>query len=825
MSLGLPIAFLVNGGLLALGGALAAVPIIIHLLNRRRVRRIQWAAMDWLLAAIKRNQRRLRLENWLILALRCAAIILLGLALARPVFTSSALAGLFGQKRTVYLVLDTSLSTDAKTDARSVFERIKQEAELVLGSLGSDDTVTLIATNDPDEEGDTGVSAAVIQPRTVGGDGLIRAKESVATLRVRHAPADFADALRLVQEQMQPEDVNRQLVIVSDLQARDWLEPEGGATPETSGDVEGSDIERVVTLLTAIRRQGTQVQIIDVGGANRRNLAVTSVVNRTRHGAFVGRPLQLEIGIANFGEQPVEGAIVKTWVDGEPEASVPCPPLAGADRGVRVPRPGRETLRIDLSRNTFKEPGSHEIRVEIGPPSNDPGADSLGLDSERYFSITVRRKIEVLVWARNSKDVESADNVTFRVTAEQYLQGVYEGDQPGDDALDITGLASLYNYASCPSEWEFQTRLAARESKPVDLVVLANTVPSSAKAIAALRDFVKTGGGLLVFAGDAVTNAESFNSTFHPEEAEDQLCPLSMAGVQTLDPRKGDRPYLFDLSPRETAHRLVAPFTGDKEGIFFRRNPPHIWGRVLFTEPQPTDGEEGPDLSAKIDPVVLRFSDEDQHPAILAGEFGEGRTVFVATSVDHGWLDRAGFGFLPVLLQVGALHLTRPMDIGRNLQVGEGIRMTLPGAAEEIRFIVPGGTRLPPTGQVDATEMDPRTGVTCDTVGVAGMWKLTCLLPGAGTEREKRTELIAVNPEPGEGLLLGAERARVQGHFPPELEIGFHEGYAETREELKQVQEGESTKTVLWILLGLMLLESFLAMRFGRRTATTEAGA
>ena len=65
----------------------------------------------------------------------------------------------------------------------------------------------------------------------------------------------------------------------------------------------------------------------------------------------------------------------------------------------------------------------------------------------------------------------------------------------------------------------------------------------------------------------------------------------------------------------------------------------------------------------------------------------------------------------------------------------------------------------------------------------------------------------------------------MQEHFPPELEIGFHEGYAETREELKQVQEGESTKTVLWILLGLMLLESFLAMRFGRRAATTEAEA
>ncbi|MGA1046323.1 MAG: BatA domain-containing protein, partial [Phycisphaerales bacterium] len=52
------------------GLPLAAVPIIIHLLNRRRFATRRWAAMEFLLRAMQRNRRRLRMEQWLILALR-----------------------------------------------------------------------------------------------------------------------------------------------------------------------------------------------------------------------------------------------------------------------------------------------------------------------------------------------------------------------------------------------------------------------------------------------------------------------------------------------------------------------------------------------------------------------------------------------------------------------------------------------------------------------------------------------------------------------------------------------------------------------------------
>ena len=63
-----------NPGLL-IGSLLVAAPILIHLLNRRRFRIVDWAAMEFLLEADLRNRRRIRLEHLILLLLRCALIV------------------------------------------------------------------------------------------------------------------------------------------------------------------------------------------------------------------------------------------------------------------------------------------------------------------------------------------------------------------------------------------------------------------------------------------------------------------------------------------------------------------------------------------------------------------------------------------------------------------------------------------------------------------------------------------------------------------------------------------------------------------------------
>src|SRR5437588_10415224 len=75
--------FFTNPGFLAVAGALISAPIIIHLINRMRYRRIRWAAMEFLLKSQKRNRRRLIIEQLILLALRCFLVVLAGLLVAR----------------------------------------------------------------------------------------------------------------------------------------------------------------------------------------------------------------------------------------------------------------------------------------------------------------------------------------------------------------------------------------------------------------------------------------------------------------------------------------------------------------------------------------------------------------------------------------------------------------------------------------------------------------------------------------------------------------------------------------------------------------------
>src|SRR3954471_9996689 len=83
-----------NPGFLAVAGALISAPIIIHLINRMRFKRIRWAAMEFLLKAQKRMRKRLIIEQLLLLALRCLLIALAGLLVCRFIgFTGAFEAG------------------------------------------------------------------------------------------------------------------------------------------------------------------------------------------------------------------------------------------------------------------------------------------------------------------------------------------------------------------------------------------------------------------------------------------------------------------------------------------------------------------------------------------------------------------------------------------------------------------------------------------------------------------------------------------------------------------------------------------------------------
>src|SRR5213080_1605918 len=104
-----------NPGYVAAGGALISSPIIIHLINRMRFKRLRWAAMEFLLKAQKRNRRRLIIERLLLLALRCLLVALTGLLVLR--FVGFSFSDFAGKQGFHVVVLDDTLSmTDAWKD-------------------------------------------------------------------------------------------------------------------------------------------------------------------------------------------------------------------------------------------------------------------------------------------------------------------------------------------------------------------------------------------------------------------------------------------------------------------------------------------------------------------------------------------------------------------------------------------------------------------------------------------------------------------------------------------------------------------------------------
>ena len=97
--------------LLLLGLAALAIPVLVHLIHRERAQVVQFPSLMFLERVPFRSMRRQKIRNWPLFLVRCAALILLILAFARPFFTgSNAVAGALGGGREIVLLLDQSYS-------------------------------------------------------------------------------------------------------------------------------------------------------------------------------------------------------------------------------------------------------------------------------------------------------------------------------------------------------------------------------------------------------------------------------------------------------------------------------------------------------------------------------------------------------------------------------------------------------------------------------------------------------------------------------------------------------------------------------------------
>src|SRR5262245_56532811 len=129
-----------------LWGLAALLPILIYPWSRRKFREESWAAMEFLLAAMRKNARRSQLERWLLLAVRTAILVLLALALADPQLSllSGWTGGASGGQTHILLVIDGSYSMDYRADDKSRFDAARELAKQIVADGQQGDGYTLL---------------------------------------------------------------------------------------------------------------------------------------------------------------------------------------------------------------------------------------------------------------------------------------------------------------------------------------------------------------------------------------------------------------------------------------------------------------------------------------------------------------------------------------------------------------------------------------------------------------------------------------------------------------------------------------------------------
>src|SRR5690606_35437928 len=129
---------------LLLGVLGVGVPFAVHLFNRFRPKTVEWAAMELLRRALATRSRQVKMEDLVLLILRCLAVLLLALALARPTLIGSAAGWLGGSPRaSVVLAIDGSYSMDHHPGITTRFDAARQRARDALASVATGSPLTL----------------------------------------------------------------------------------------------------------------------------------------------------------------------------------------------------------------------------------------------------------------------------------------------------------------------------------------------------------------------------------------------------------------------------------------------------------------------------------------------------------------------------------------------------------------------------------------------------------------------------------------------------------------------------------------------------------
>lgn len=813
--------FFANPALL-LGGLTIAAPIVLFLLTRFRYRTIEWAALKFLERALKKQQRRLRVENLLLLIIRCLVLLLLALALARP-RSAARVETKDDVRRNVVLALDTSWSMSyqlGSEEEETAFARARRAAKDIVAGLEAGDRVMVVAFDEAPRalharprQLDDAARAELLQDLDDAPE-LARGERSTDLDELFLELPRLLDRFDLLPDGSPPPEgtppLKKTVFLLTDAQRRGFLDPSGAPlNPATARAAK--DLERL----------GASLVLVDCGAEEARNVTVTRLASAE---PVVGQdlPCHVEVAIRNFGAVDVNDLSVEYFVDGagDPQKVVSLSVPAGEERAP-------EALRY-----VFEEPGPHRVEVVVK-------SDALVLDNRRTLVLDVRPSVRILL----------VDGEPSRVRWESETDFLFE-------VLALSEATTRDGLGLLRPEVTAEHQLQDRRLADYDVVVLANVGAPAEAAVAALEAYVREGGVVVCTLGP-MTDAAAWNALLWRDGAGPLPAELLGARGGTTAQAQADRDapaWAIALTgPEHPTAALFAP--PDMLSHLKRPTVFGYWGM----------GPVAPGVAVPLR-LVARSKDDALGGATPSGEealgappllleraWGRGRLGVWTTTIDSAWENSVAFdGFYLPFWRQYVLDLTQRARPAVNLPVGgryerllrqeeyaakveveapdgvrESVQLERVDGTDTYRLTFPpdrsGGERPPAGADEPAGPTAPgappggEPASIPDPAGVerSGLYAIT---REGGPGGRVEAEYFAVVLDPAEGDLARFTAEELQGSLSVPVRPVRHELAREAvANDGGAVSSREYWREVMAALIALLALESVLAAWFGRR--------
>jgi len=433
------------------GLAGAAIPILIHLFNKRRFRTVAWGAMEFLISSSKMTARRLKIIQALLLLTRIAIVSFLVLALARPFLTSGFLGGALAKsKSSAVIVLDNSYSMGLRNENETCFDVGKKMAGKVVSSFQRGDSLAFI------------LMASRPRVLTEGNPSPERVHRLVVNAELSDERTDILSGLTKGLEILASEkNTRKELFLITDCQKNGW------------GRGDSARWEKVNQLLSSEKVQ-PRIFLVDVSRPGEENITVSSIM-LPAYPCGVGKKYMVEVSARSSAEKPAGRPVFTLFFDGDKK---------------EIQRAEGSEFKNGISRArlvfSVDEPGFHWGKVIVR-------ADCLDADNARYFSLVARRSVPILCVDGVPSKRRFESGIAYSAYAFAPEKGL-EGTHAVSNILDpkVIGVEQF---------WE-------EDIGEYEIVVLSNLETISGRMYEELRRFVRDGGGLMIFLGDNVDPVE-----------------------------------------------------------------------------------------------------------------------------------------------------------------------------------------------------------------------------------------------------------------------------------------------------------------------------